>query len=333
MSGPRRDRMLAGTALVLILGAAPFDLPAQEREATAKVPASAVENIAPAAPANNGPPAAKIDGTAVSPAPAAETEQPAAPDPLASVAAADRPVAEKIRDLLAAKPDKIFASRNERAAVEAFYQSRSFVAIWLDKGVESERARAVTARLKAADADGLVASDYPAPRFAGLDAQGLAEADVKLTQTVLTFARHLQAGRFPYTRVSNNIQLPQVPPEPAVVLAKMVEAADAGRALDEFSPPHSAYQKLKSKLAEMRGKDAGAEQIAEGPLLKPAKTPMQDARVPQLRARFGLAGDASDLNYDAKVAAAVKKFQEASGLPPTGNLDARTVKELNAPAS
>src|SRR5262249_54629728 len=231
-------------------------------------------------------------------------------------------------------PDRIFASRNERAAVEAFYQSRNFVAIWLDKGVESERARAVTARLKAADADGLVASDYPAPRFSGLDAQALAEADVKLTQTVLTFARHLQAGRFPYTRVSNNIQLPQVPPEPAVVLTKMVEAADAGKALDEFSPPHSAYQKLKSKLAEMRGKDTGAEQIADGPLLKPpAKTPMQDDRVPQLRARFGLAGDASDPNYDAKVAAAVKKFQEAGGLPPTGNLDARTVKELNAPAS
>ncbi len=334
MSGPCRDRILAGTALILILGAAPFDLRAQEREATAKVPASAVENVATPAPLKSEQPAATIDGTATTPAPAAATEQAAAPDPLASVDPADRPVAEKIRDLLAAKADKIFASKNERTAVETFYQNRHFVAVWLDKGAENARARAVIARLKAADADGLVAGEYPTPRFSGLDAQALAEADVKLTQTVLTFARHLQAGRFPYNRITNNIQLPQLPPEPADVLAKMIDAADAGKALDEFSPPHSAYQKLKAKLAEMRGKAAGPEQIADGPLLKPlAKTPMQDARVPLLRARLGLAGDASDLNYDAKVAAAVKKFQEANGLPPTGNLDARTIKDLNAPAT
>jgi L,D-transpeptidase YcbB len=333
MSGPRRDRILAGTALVLILGAVPFELLAQDREATAKVPASAVENAAP--PAKSGEPAATIDGTASTPTPAAATEQTAAPDPLALVDPADRPVAEKIRDFLAAKTDRIFASKNERAAVETFYQSRNFVAIWLDKGIEIARARAVIARLKDADADGLVASEYPTPHFSGLDAQALAEADIKLTQTVLTFARHLQAGRFPYNRLSNNIQLPQVPPEPAAVLAKMVEAADAGKALDEFSPPHSAYQKLKAKLAEMRGKAAGAEQqITDGPLLKPAvKNPVQDARVPLLRARLGVAGDPSDLNYDANVSAAVKKFQQASGLPPTGNLDARTIKELNGPTA
>jgi L,D-transpeptidase YcbB len=333
MSGPRRDRSLAGTALVLILGAAPFDLLAQEREATATVPARAMENVATPAPPKNEQPGATINSTGSVPAPAAATEQAAAPDPLASVDPADRPVAEKIRDLLAARSDKIFASKGERTAVETFYQNRNFVAVWLDKGVESARARAVIARIKAADADGLVASEYSTPPLSGLDPQALAEADVKLTQTVLTFARHLQAGRFPYNRVTNNIQLPQLPPEPAAVMAKIIDAPDAGKALDEFSPPHAAYQKLKAKLAEMRGKTAGAEQIADGPLLKPAvKDPMQDARVPLLRARLGLAGDASDLNYDSNLAGAVKKFQQANGLPPTGILDARTVKELNSPA-
>ena len=39
---------------------------------------------------------------------------------------------------------------------------------------------------------------------------------------------------------------------------KIVNATDAGKALDEFSPPHEAYQKLKVKLAEMRAKSAGA---------------------------------------------------------------------------
>src|SRR5262249_44044751 len=153
-------------------------------------------------------------------------------------------------------------------------------------------------------------------------------------QTVLTFARHLQAGRFPYSRMTNNIQLPQAPPEPTAIMAKMAAASeDAGTALDEYAPPHAAYQKLKAKLAEMRGKAAGSEQpIADGPVLKlNPKSPMQDARVPALRTKLGVAGDTSDLTYDATLAAAVRKFQQANGLPATGNLDPKTVHELNAP--
>jgi L,D-transpeptidase YcbB len=191
----------------------------------------------------------------------------------------------------------------------------------------------VIARLKGADADGLDIGDYPTPNFAGLGPDALAEAELKLTQTVLTFARHLQAGRFPYNRVTNNIQLPQAPPEPAAILAQIVNAADAGKALDEFSPPHEAYQKLKAKLAEMRAKSGDARlEIADGPLLKHnVKAPMQDARVPLLREKLGLPGDASDTTYDAKLAASVRKFQQTNELPATGNLDARTVKQLNAP--
>jgi L,D-transpeptidase YcbB len=53
--------------------------------------------------------------------------------------------------------------------------------------------------------------------------------------------------------------------------------------------------------------------------------------VPLLREKLGLGGDASDLKYDAKVVEAVKKFQRANEVPVTGNLDSRTIKELNGP--
>jgi murein L,D-transpeptidase YcbB/YkuD len=53
--------------------------------------------------------------------------------------------------------------------------------------------------------------------------------------------------------------------------------------------------------------------------------------VPLLREKLGLGGDASDLKYDAKVVEAVKKFQRANELPVTGNLDSRTIKEVNGP--
>ena len=333
MSGPRCDRMLAGTALALLL-AAPFGVSAQEAAKSRAIASPATEASPPPAIPAGEPPTASINTDPAAPAaPAAVTEETAAPDPLASLDPADRVVAEKIHDLLAATPDKIFASKNEKAAVEKFYQGRNLAPLWLDKGIENARAKAVITRLKEAEADGLDASDFRTPDFAGLAPDALAEADLKLTQAVLTFARHLQAGRFPYARLSHNIHLPQTPPEPTAILARMVDAGDVGKALDEFAPPHAAYQKLKAKLAEMRAKSSGPRvEIADGPLLKlNPKAPVQDARVPLLREKLGLSGEASDLTYDATLAAAVRKFQQANELPATGSLDARTVKALNAP--
>jgi murein L,D-transpeptidase YcbB/YkuD len=60
---------------------------------------------------------------------------------------------------------------------------------------------------------------------------------------------------------------------------------------------------------------------------------MEDARVPRLRGRLGLASEASDLRYDPKLVDAVKEFQRANGLPATGNLDSRTVRKLNGPGA
>jgi murein L,D-transpeptidase YcbB/YkuD len=191
---------------------------------------------------------------------AGAAEQPTvAPDPIASLDPADRAISQDIRDLLATKADKLFGNAKEREAVEAFYRDRNFAPMWLDKGVETMRAAAVIARLKDADADGLDSNDYRTPSFAGLEPDALADADLRLTRTVLTFARHLQAGRFHYTRVSRNIELPQAAPEAAAVLNSVSNAADASKALDLYSPQNEPYRRLKGKLAELRSKQAGAK--------------------------------------------------------------------------
>jgi murein L,D-transpeptidase YcbB/YkuD len=273
MHGFRYDRILAGTALALIL-AIPMVGLAQGPNKMAPAPttasppaASPVEEAATPAPAAAAAsPAEQVSTPTLAADPAAVTEQAAAVteqavavteqavpvDPLASLDPADRVIAEKIRDLLAATSDKIFASKKERAAAEAFYQNRNFLPLWLDKGIENARATSAVARLKHADADGLEVSDYKTPNFAGLGSDALAEAELKLTQSVLTYARHVQAGRFPYTRVSRNIELPQAVPEPADILSTIAVAADASTALDTFSPQHQEYQKLKAMLAEVR---------------------------------------------------------------------------------
>jgi L,D-transpeptidase YcbB len=373
MRARRYDRILAGAALALML-ALPLRALAQDAGttdavkvqrgeadsggpaavATATTPAKQSQVEAPAAPAT---PASEVPTSSPMPIgaapasmgnPAIATEQAAAPDPnasdpnahdhLASLDPADRVIAERIRDLLAAKSDRIFASKKEHMAVEAFYQQRNLAPLWLDKGVENARAKSVIARLRNADADGLDLSDFRTPSFVGpnsaeLGPDALAEADLKLTQLVLTYARHVQAGRFPYSRVSRNIELAQAPPEPADVLDTIAAAADAGKALDAFSPQHEPYQKLKAALAELRGKAGGARsELLEGPVITYNRiNQMQDPRVPLLREMLRLTGDPADLRYDAKLADAVKKFQRANELPATGNLDARTIRELSGP--
>jgi murein L,D-transpeptidase YcbB/YkuD len=52
--------------------------------------------------------------------------------------------------------------------------------------------------------------------------------------------------------------------------------------------------------------------------------------VPQLRAKLGLE-NADDTHYDAKVAEAVRKFQENAELKATGMLDSGTVRAINSP--
>jgi murein L,D-transpeptidase YcbB/YkuD len=255
MRGPRYEHILATTALALILAAPPAGMAKDAQLLSSPAAAPAKQTSTQGSPAAASPANVPAAVSPVAPAdPATTVQQTAAPDPLASLDPADRVIAEKIRDLLAAKTDGIFANKKERAAVEAFYQNRNLAPLWLDKGIENARAGSAIARLKNADADGLVPGDYKTPSFAGLSADALAEAELKLTRTVLTYARHVQAGRFPYTRVSRNIELPQAPPEAAEILTSIAGAADAGKALDAFSPQHEAYQKLKATLAELRGK-------------------------------------------------------------------------------
>jgi murein L,D-transpeptidase YcbB/YkuD len=357
MRGPRYDRILAGTAVALVLAAVTGADAASTRgtvhphaKVATAVPAPSPTPAAPPAittadvtsePASITPASAEtvLPVPAATPAPAAAAPTPTAasetvaPDPFAALDPADRPIAEKIRDLLAAKTDKIFASKKEHAAVEAFYLKRNQAPLWLEKGVESDRAKAAIARIRAADSDGLDLNDYKLPDLAASGPDALAEAELKFTETLLTYARHVQAGRFGYATVSKNIELPQQPPDTSEVLAKLADAKDAGKALDEFSPPQKGYQALKAKLAELRSKSgAGAgHEITAGPELKLAKIPMEDARVPQLRERLGLKGDAADLHYDARLVEAVKKYQRTNELKITGALDAQTIRELNGP--
>ena len=293
--------------------------------------------------------AIKADTATTTPiaAPAAATATPAAepakePAKAASnVPPADQPVADKLREMAGAKSLRYFDRKAERTAVEKFYTAREYAPLWTQGGKVTENGKGVIARLKDAASEGLNAADYPVPDFtAATTPDSLADADLKLTASVLDYARQAQSGRMHWSQVSADIQYPDHPTDPTEVLANVTTAKDASAALDGYNPPQKLYRELKAKLAELRGQGNGpATQISEGPALRftPARSKkqpaveMEDARVPQLRAKLGITENAGDNHYDAVVAAAVRKFQEGAELKPTGVLDDRTVKALNSP--
>ena len=254
------------------------------------------------------------------------------------MAAADTGVAEKLREMASGKFDRILGKK-ERTQIEAFYSGREFAPLFTTLSGLSERGKAAVAYLGKVDADGLEPADYPVPDVkAGADAEAMAEVELKLVQSLLTYARHAQTGRIHFSRIAGDIFYELNRPEPTDVLAKVANTTNVATALDSFEPPHAQYKALKAKLAEVRaGKgEVGVVRVASGPTLKYAKdkkgkeTIMEDARVPQLRERLGLSAE-DNTNYDKPLADAVAKFQKEHALPSNGQLTAVTVDTMNGP--
>lgn len=302
------------------------------------------EAAAPAAPVTTAtvPPAA----TAPTAAPATATAPTATPavepaNATPAVAAADQPTADALRDLIASKASRYFDRKAERNAVENFYKDRNYAPLWSESGAATARAKSVIARLKDADSEGLSADDYPAPDFAAATTpDARAEAELRLIESMLDYARQAQSGRMHWSRVSADISYPEHPVDPVEVLVNVSTASDASAALEGYNPQHKGYKGLKAKLAELRGvTEDTSKHIAEGDTLKFTKPTkrnrnpvvMEDERVPALRVKLDVTENAGDTHYDAAVASAVRKFQAGNGLKATGILNNVTVHALNGP--
>jgi L,D-transpeptidase YcbB len=260
--------------------------------------------------------------------PATATAPPASAEPPApaAVVVAD-PIADQLREMASGKFDRVLGGAKERAGFEAFYSGRNFAPVWITDGKLNERATAAIAYLGTVDADGLDPAEYPVPDFASLtDPAALADAEMRLAASVVTYAHHAAMGRVHWTRVSGDILYELKAPTPAEVLTAMLGSKDIGQTLAAYEPSAPGYVALKAKLAEQRaGKGpAGKAPIANGPALKVGMT---DARVPQLRERLGVAGDGD--TFDKTLADAVKKFQQAHEVKATGQLTQQTVDVLN----
>ncbi len=365
MPGVRINQLLASTAVVLLLAGAPSVTLAGPNDtganATAAVPTPADADKAPAATAtpqpldspnlpattgsisptqNSTPPASAetppAPAAAAAPAataePATTASAPAAPAAAATPAApalstADAAVVDQLRNLSSGKFDRIVGNKKDRTIVDAFYSGRDYAPLWITDGKVNERGKAVIAYLGHVDQDGLDPADYPVPNFSALsDPNDLAEAELKLDMTIITYAHHASIGRVHWSRVSGDISYTTTAPEPADVLAAMVEAKDMATALDAYEPHTPGYLALKAKLAEIRAGKAEAGKTPIGNGAAP-KIGGQDERVPLLRERLNVSGDGD--TYDKALADAVKKYQQDHQLKVTGTLTPQTIEALN----
>jgi murein L,D-transpeptidase YcbB/YkuD len=366
MQGRRFDRILTGTAIALVLGVATATIPALAQSQSAieaLVPMPEPANMPPPTAADVGGPITETTGsTAIvlpdppdlppptfndiaaparvpEAAPATVAAPTPAPAPAPVVAAnPDQPVRDAIRDLVSGKLTRLIDRKSDRTAVEAFYSSRDYAPLWIADNGASERARQAIAHLNSADADAMDPADYPTPIIkAGADPAALADAELRLTASALTYARHATLGRVHYSRVSGDITYNQVAPEPLDVLSRLATAKDAAAVLDTYQPPHAQYKALRKKLADVRGHkgDAGPAKIGSGPVLKLVTDKkgrtilMQDERVPELRTRLGLDPVKDDLFYDKPLADAVAAYQKGKGLSANGQLNNATLDALN----
>ncbi len=226
-----------------------------------------------------------------------------------------------------------FLNKKDGAAVAEFYALNGHRPVWSSDRELTESAKAVIAHLRDAAADGLDPTDYPTPdgtRFTNIVQMAL--ADVLISQSVLTYARHAYGGRLDPAKISKNFDYKPNVLDPVDVLGEVMSADDRLAILASYNPPHPEFADLKRQLAEAR---ASAEML---PPVIPDGKYMQlgrkDERVPLLRKRLGLDPELEDepTLFDESMDVAVRAYQKRTGLSVDGIVGPGTLGMLNRAA-
>jgi len=289
---------------------------------TPAAPVAATPKVEPATPTTEA--ATPAVTPAVEPAPAVATAVPGMPVDQAIVAEIAKVVASATGD-----------ARRRADAVAKVYAARGNQPLWVVGDHYSDKAKATIARLADAVEDGLNPLDYALPEtdLSAATTELVANADLRVSMAVATFAEQASGGRVAPLSISKDITRTPERISAEKALAIVADAADPAAALEGFNPPTDGFKRLKAMLAEVRAAkskaDAAPEPVAIAKSLKPG---MSDEGVPGLRKRLGLDAPAEGIEpalYDEALVAAVEAFQKENGLSADGVVGARTIAVLN----
>ncbi|MFC6491863.1 L,D-transpeptidase family protein [Ancylobacter dichloromethanicus] len=274
-------------------------------------------------------PGAASGATATPAAPASATPGVASPSPQV----AEQQLPARLTEIVSGELARFASRPADQQALAAFYAARAFQPAFIAGDRLSPLGQAARDTFDSAAKEGLDPADYAVPPLPdGAGTALLAETEMRLAATTLTYARHVQSGRFDPKSISRDVDPTPTVPDPAGVLAAVTDAPDARAAFAGFAPQYEQYRRLKQRLAELATKAPAVAHvpIPPGPSLRPGES---DPRVPLLRARLDVApGDnagIADDTYDSQLVAAVRTFQRLSGLSTDGIVGRGTLAALN----
>jgi murein L,D-transpeptidase YcbB/YkuD len=232
--------------------------------------------------------------------------------------------------------------------VAKLYETNGYSLLWVQNGRVRPQGLAVIELLQNADAKGLDPEDYDGSRWQGRlrklgqrpSEQELVSFDTALTVSTMRYIRSIHCGRvnpkeFKFELDTEGKLLPLA----EFIQTQVANAADPAAEIQKLEPPFLGYRKLLALLPVYEGY---ARQVAGEKLPTVTKTVRPGQPYPGV-VRLGrflqVIGDippGAQLNpnatvYDGALVAGVKHYQDRHGETPTGNLDARTINELNTP--
>jgi L,D-transpeptidase YcbB len=216
--------------------------------------------------------------------------------------------------------------------LEAFYRAHDYRPLWIVGNALRPEAATLLTRLSAADDDGFAPERYGVAKLSAAlsearsgHAAALARAEMLLSRAYADFLidLHRPSPAAPMTYIHDG--LAPAPRTARQWLEAAARAPSLGGHVAEAMRLNPLYEDLRAGLAAYRARWSALPpvRIAPGPLLKVGAA---GPRVAALRQRLGLPPAPG---FDAALAAKLREFQSAHGLPVDGAAGARTVAALN----
>lgn len=228
------------------------------------------------------------------------------------------------------------------------YDANGGSLVWVQNGQVRPQGLAVIEVLRNANSRGLEPEDYDGSRWPtrltklkqNLAEQDLISFDTALTVSAMRYIRAVHAGRV--NPKEFNFQLDNGEDKFSLaefLQSKVVNGTDPAAEIQKLEPPFSGYKKLMALLPvyeEYAKKDDGAKLQTTTKTIRPGQSYASLSRLGSFLQLIGDIPGGTQLDpnatiYEGTFVEGVKHYQDRHGENPTGELDARTINELNTP--
>jgi L,D-transpeptidase YcbB len=235
-----------------------------------------------------------------------------------------------------------------KTEVAKLYGTNGYSLLWIQNGRVRPQGLVVIELLQHANARGLDPDDYDGSRWQDrlvkLDQkpseQDLASFDTALTVSTMRYIRAIHCGRV--NPKEFNFQLDMGGDQLSLaefVQTHVVNADNPAVEIQKLEPPFLGYRKLLALLPVYEGyakQDDGQKLPMATKTVRPGQPYAGVLRLGWFLQLIGDIPATEQLNpnatiYDGALVEGVKHYQERHGETSTGNLDARTINELNTP--